>query len=106
MPTCSQETLASADTLITLALDEDLQQRGDLTSLATVPADKTASVNIVVRDAGFLSGAVLIERVYSALCVRENVAANAVNVELKMRTGLKFRRQTLSPPSPGRFRCC
>ncbi len=87
MPTCSQETLASADTLITLALDEDLQQRGDLTSLATVPADKTASVNIVVRDAGFLSGAVLIERVYSALCVRENVAANAVNVELKMADG-------------------
>lgn len=86
-PTCSPQTLASADTLIALALDEDLQQRGDLTSLATVPADKTASVNIVVRDPGFLSGAVLIDRVYTALCVREKTGEGTVIVETKMADG-------------------
>jgi nicotinate-nucleotide pyrophosphorylase (carboxylating) len=86
-PTCSPETLASADTIIALALDEDLQQRGDLTSLATVPASKTASVNIVVREAGFLSGVVLIARVYSALCDRDDAAAGAVTVETKMADG-------------------
>lgn len=86
-PTCSQQTLASADTLIDLALNEDLQQRGDLTSLATVPADKTASVDIVVRDPGFLSGAVLIERVYAALCVRGQIAADTVTVDTKTDDG-------------------
>ncbi len=85
--TCSPETLASADTIISLALDEDLQQRGDLTSLSTVPFENKATVNVGAREAGFLSGGILIERVYAALCKRENAAADSVIVESKQNDG-------------------
>jgi len=86
-PDCSPETLASADTIIALAFSEDLQDPGDVTSLATVPADRMASVNVVAREPGRLSGAVLIDRVYSALCKREGKAADTVEVRLLIRDG-------------------
>lgn len=69
---CNAATLASADHLIELALIEDLQQQGDLTSQATVPPEATATVNVVAREAGVLCGAILIPRVYAALCARQS----------------------------------
>ncbi|MEQ9408723.1 MAG: carboxylating nicotinate-nucleotide diphosphorylase [Fuerstiella sp.] len=74
MQSCDDNTLRSADTLIDLALQEDLQADGDLTSRATIPPDRMAAVNIVSREAGRLCGAVLIDRVYSALRQREDVS--------------------------------
>lgn len=84
---CSPETLATADTIIALALDEDLQNRGDLTSLATVPVGRSASVNVGVREAGALSGVVLIDRVYAALCRRAGVETDAVEVLQLLKDG-------------------
>lgn len=57
----------TAAPLIDLALAEDLHDRGDLTSSATIEASAIASVNVVARDSGRLSGAVLIEPVHAAL---------------------------------------
>jgi len=59
--------IESADPLILLALAEDLGDRGDLTSRATIPHDAKGEVRVVARENGRLAGAVLIERVYSAL---------------------------------------
>ena len=41
---------------VTAALTEDLGRRGDITSQATIPADKTASLVIKARDAGVICG--------------------------------------------------
>lgn len=38
------------------ALEEDLGRRGDVTSLATIPADQTAMLNIVSRENGIVTG--------------------------------------------------
>jgi len=78
--TCSAETLAAADSIIQMALEEDLQERGDLTSQATVPAETMAKVNVGAREAGMLSGTILIPRIYAALCERHGVAADTVEV--------------------------
>ncbi|MFY9257006.1 MAG: carboxylating nicotinate-nucleotide diphosphorylase [Fuerstiella sp.] len=80
--TISKQALQSADVIIGLALDEDLQDLGDLTSQATVPIDAVAEVNIVAREAGVLSGGVLIAPVYDALCHRNNVAGDRVSVDV------------------------
>ena len=41
---------------VTAALQEDLGRRGDVTSQATIPADKSASLVIKARDAGVICG--------------------------------------------------
>jgi nicotinate-nucleotide pyrophosphorylase (carboxylating) len=76
----SKAALASADKLIQLALTEDLEDCGDLTSQATVPPNITATVNLVARENGVLSGSVLIERVYAALCALQLVSADSIQV--------------------------
>ncbi len=68
--TVTSAAVESAMPLIALALDEDLQQRGDLTSQATIPLSATADVIIAARDRGVLSGTVLIEPVCAALAER------------------------------------
>lgn len=87
MPNCNEATLASADKLIQLALDEDLQSAGDITSKATIDPAHTATVNIVSREAGILAGVKLISRIYGALCVREGRDSNAVVTELRISDG-------------------
>lgn len=38
------------------ALEEDLGRRGDVTSLATIPADQTATLKIISRENGIVAG--------------------------------------------------
>ena len=83
----STAALSAADKLIQLALAEDLEDRGDLTSQATVPPHATAAVNLVARENGILSGSVLIKRVYAALCAMQQVAANTVQVTSRVHDG-------------------
>ena len=66
--------IESADVLISLALEEDLHQRGDLTSQAVIPESAMATVSVVARESGSLSGAVLIQPSYSALAERMQFA--------------------------------
>ncbi|MCR9198143.1 MAG: carboxylating nicotinate-nucleotide diphosphorylase [Planctomycetaceae bacterium] len=85
-PVFSAAASDSAQALIQMALAEDLSDAGDLTSLATVPADVSATVNIVARDAGRLAGGVLIEQVYSALDHR-NRQETSVEVRVNIPDG-------------------
>ncbi len=76
----------SADALINLALAEDLQERGDITSLAVIAETEQSEVHVVAREPGRLSGAILLDRVYSALALRMNSTA-ACQVQLHLTDG-------------------
>ncbi len=89
-PGIDEPTAQAAGTLIRLALDEDLQDRGDLTSLATVPPDHRAEVNVVAREAGVLCGVFVIHRVYEALCERSNVNADSIAVTMHLPDGAEL----------------
>ncbi|MEM9285747.1 MAG: carboxylating nicotinate-nucleotide diphosphorylase [Pseudomonadota bacterium] len=62
--------------LILRALDEDLGQGGDLTSLATVPADRTATARLNTRQAGTLAGIDVAALVFTTVSDQISVAAN------------------------------
>lgn len=57
----------SAQTLVTLALMEDLGDRGDLTCQALIPPQSRASVNVVARKAGVLAGSPIGRMVFAQL---------------------------------------
>src|SRR5262245_47417272 len=45
-----------AETLVTLALAEDLGTAGDITAQATIPADATGAARFVARSSGVIAG--------------------------------------------------
>lgn len=57
----------SAETLIGLALSEDLASVGDLTCAALIRPDEQAAVQVVARKEGILAGAPIGRRVFSNL---------------------------------------
>ena len=72
-------TSVAADQLVKIALAEDLQQRGDLTSQSMIPAELTASVNIVARQHGIVCGTTIIPLVFghlNASCIVDNALAD------------------------------
>lgn len=83
----SQQLMSSAEKIITMALDEDLADRCDITSAATVPESKNATVNIVARETGRLAGLVLLPIVYRQLCERDSLPVDTVSIDLKMADG-------------------
>ncbi len=57
----------SAATLVTMALMEDLGDRGDLTCQALIPPGSRAAVNVVARKPGVLSGSPIGRMVFAQL---------------------------------------
>ena len=78
----SPDERESAQTLIDLALAEDLADAGDLTSAALIPAEATALVQIVARQPGVLAGLPLVplvfERVAPHITVEQRLSDGAV----------------------------
>ncbi|MEZ6039421.1 MAG: carboxylating nicotinate-nucleotide diphosphorylase [Planctomycetaceae bacterium] len=72
-----EATRSSAQRLVGMALDEDLRDVGDITSLSTIAADLSASVNIVARESGVISGGaivpIVLEQLNAAVEVRIDV---------------------------------
>jgi len=64
LPTLSPILVAEA---VRLALAEDLGRAGDITSMATVPADAEASAVIAARKPGTIAGLALAEAAFAAL---------------------------------------
>ncbi|WP_113699800.1 L-aspartate oxidase [Nonomuraea lactucae] len=58
---------AEVDALVGRALAEDLQEAGDVTSLATIPADQRAVADVVARADGVVSGLAVAEAVFVRL---------------------------------------
>ena len=101
--------LQSADHLIQLALDEDLDQRGDITTAAMIPPNATAEVRIVAREPGVLAGGVLIECVYQALAKRqrsdgESADVGSVCVEHLLPDGAELKAGTVAAKLSGPVR--
>lgn len=67
MPEFDSATAATAITLTRMSLDEDLRERGDITCLATIPAELQATVNIVSRQTGIVSGLPVLPIVFEML---------------------------------------
>lgn len=83
----SKHLLTSAEAIIAMALDEDLADFCDITSVATVPESTNATVNIVARESGKLAGLILLPLVYSQLCERDSVATDTISIDMKMADG-------------------
>ena len=62
-----QDSTNTAITLARMSLNEDLRDVGDVTCLATIPADLQATVRIVSRESGVVSGLPLIPIVFHEL---------------------------------------
>ncbi|MEX0705145.1 MAG: carboxylating nicotinate-nucleotide diphosphorylase, partial [Nitriliruptoraceae bacterium] len=74
---------ATAVALVTRALEEDLAQGVDVTSVATVPDDATGSATLVARADGVVAGLDLVAEVYRQVDERvtvERVAADGDRV--------------------------
>jgi nicotinate-nucleotide pyrophosphorylase (carboxylating) len=61
------ETQAVAKVLVRMSLQEDLRDVGDMTCLSTIPADLTATVNLVSRQTGTISGLPILPMVFEEL---------------------------------------
>ena len=61
---------------VTQALAEDLGRAGDVTSVATVPADLTGRAVVVAREAGVISGLPLVEATFRKLNAGVKLAAH------------------------------
>ena len=84
----SSECEAAARALTKMSLQEDLRDIGDLTSLSTIPTDLNATVNIVSRQAGVVSGLTVLPVVFSELDA-------SVTVQYHKQDGDTVTRQTL-----------
>ncbi|WP_327587351.1 L-aspartate oxidase [Nonomuraea sp. NBC_00507] len=58
---------AEVDALIDRALEEDLQDAGDVTSLATIPAAQRSTADVVARKDGVVAGMAVAEAVFVRL---------------------------------------
>src|SRR4051812_31232780 len=58
---------AACQALIGLALREDLGERGDITTLAFIPAERTGRAAMVARSPGVLAGIPAAELVFRAV---------------------------------------
>jgi nicotinate-nucleotide pyrophosphorylase (carboxylating) len=68
----------ATDTLIRLALAEDLGERGDVTSMAIIPAEVHITGQVIAKAEGVIAGLPIVERVYrqvdASVLVRAEVA--------------------------------
>ncbi|MFF3441614.1 L-aspartate oxidase [Streptosporangium sp. NPDC002721] len=58
---------AAVTAILEAAEAEDLQEAGDVTSLATIPADQTATADVVAREDGVVAGLAVAEGAFSHL---------------------------------------
>ncbi len=65
------------DAAVDRALAEDLGRAGDITSIATLPADTTARAVVVARNAGTISGLPLVAATFRRLSPEIEIKANA-----------------------------
>src|ERR1700720_2581596 len=64
------------DAVVTRALAEDLGRAGDVTSIATIPADTSARAVVVARQAGVIAGLPLVAAAFRKLAPDIAVAAD------------------------------
>ena len=63
--------------LVKLALEEDLDERGDVTSNATIPENQRLHAHITAKQTGVIAGLILVETVYQQIDPQVVVMLNA-----------------------------
>lgn len=61
------EVHAALDAVVAVALEEDLGEAGDVTTLATIPAEATAHAALVTREPGVMAGLEVARAVFAAV---------------------------------------
>lgn len=84
-------------TLIRIALEEDLGERGDVTSAATLPADQLVQGRMMAKADGVIAGLPLIQAVYAEI-------DPAVRVTLKAKDGTRVTPGTIVCEIEGKVR--
>ena len=73
VPVFDDHARANARQLIELALKEDLDEAGDLTSAALIDEQEQGRVAVVARESGIVAGLPIVEMVFAELHARINV---------------------------------
>jgi nicotinate-nucleotide pyrophosphorylase (carboxylating) len=77
------------EAVVARALGEDLGRAGDVTSIATIPADTTARAKVVARQAGVIAGLPLVAATFRRLAPEIEIEAHAHDgVRVSERTAL------------------
>lgn len=87
-PIFDQESANAAITLARMSLHEDLRDVGDVTCLSTIPAELQATVQIVSRESGVVSGLPLIPIVFHEL-------GSEVEADIPVQDGDRIQRGTI-----------
>lgn len=87
-PIFDQESANAAITLARMSLHEDLRDVGDVTCLSTIPAELQATVQIVSRESGVVSGLPLIPIVFHEL-------GSEVEADVPVQDGDRIQRGTI-----------
>jgi nicotinate-nucleotide pyrophosphorylase (carboxylating) len=87
-PILDQESANAAMTLARMSFQEDLRDVGDVTCLSTIPADLQATVQIVSRESGVVSGLPLIPIVFREL-------GSEITTEIPIHDGDRIQRGTV-----------
>jgi nicotinate-nucleotide pyrophosphorylase (carboxylating) len=87
-PILDQESANAAMTLARMSFQEDLRDVGDVTCLSTIPADLQATVQIVSRESGVVSGLPLIPIVFREL-------GSEITAEIPIHDGDRIQRGTV-----------
>ncbi|MBD3289259.1 carboxylating nicotinate-nucleotide diphosphorylase [candidate division KSB1 bacterium] len=64
---------------IRTALQEDLSDRGDVTSLSTVPSRKTGNAHIIAKEGGIIAGVEIVETVLHEVDPELKITANVTD---------------------------
>ena len=77
------------DVAVTRALEEDLGRAGDVTSIATIPEDKSARAVVIARATGVISGLPLVAAAFRKLAPEIELSAGARDgTSVKAKTAL------------------
>jgi nicotinate-nucleotide pyrophosphorylase (carboxylating) len=80
---------AAVEQLVRSALDEDLAGGVDVTSVATVPADQIATLDLTAREPGTVAGAPVAALVFAVAADRANAE---VEIDVRVPDGARVRR--------------
>ncbi len=92
--------LDDARLLVERALDEDLGDGTDVTTVATIPEEQESVSHLVARADGVVAGLPVVALVVEAVDAR--LGTGVVWVDLHVTTGMPWCAVTTSPPFAGR----
>ena len=82
---------STLDTLIDLALSEDLGEQGDITSKSFIPENRHSSGKIIVKEDCVIAGSEIAERVF-------NKFDPSIKIDVLLKSGSSLRKSKIQLP--------